>query len=158
MKNDRFLLGILIGIVVLIFAALAVFFTRKETLVYTSDSTPQGVVQNYIVAVYKRDYAKAYTYLADLPDKPTIDFFTNSFLNHSVDPGKTGVDIGKADIVGSTGSVEIVIIYNTSDPFSTGYRNTEYAQLTLQNGAWKLKQLPGNYWGYNWYQPNSPEK
>ena len=55
MKQDRFLTGILIGIVVLVVVALAVFFTRKDNLNYVSDDTPAGVVQNYVVAVHKRD-------------------------------------------------------------------------------------------------------
>ena len=80
MKQDRFLTGILIGIAVLIVAALAVFFTRKDNLAYVSDSTPEGVVQNYVVALHKRDFEKAYTYVATLTNKPTFDQFRNAFL------------------------------------------------------------------------------
>ena len=55
MKQDRFLIGILIGIVILVVAALTVFFTRKDNLIYVTEETPEGVVQNYVVALHKRD-------------------------------------------------------------------------------------------------------
>lgn len=155
MKQDRFLTGILIGIAVLIVIALAVFFTRKDNLNYVSDDTPEGVVQNYVVALHKRDFDKAYGYLADLPNKPTLELFRQAFLNHSVDPTNAGLEIGKTEISAETASVSLGVIYSPNDPFSSGYRNTEYAQLVRQNGIWKVKQLPNNFWAYDWYQPNT---
>ncbi len=153
MKQDRFLTGILIGIVILVVAALGVFFTRKDNLTYVADDTPEGVVQNYVVALHKRDFEKAYQYLANLKDKPTLEQFRQSFLNHNVDPTNAGLEIGKTELNGSTAIVTLGIVNSPSDPFSTGYRNAEYAQLINDNGAWKIKQLPYNFWSYDWYQP-----
>ena len=155
MKQDRFLIGILIGIAVLIVIALAVFFTRKDDLNYVSDATPEGVVQNYVVALHKHDFDKAYTYLADLPNRPTPELFRQAFLNHNIDPTNVGLEIGKSEISGETASVSLGIIYSPNDPFSSGYRNTDYAQLVRQKGAWKIKLLPSNFWAYDWYQPNT---
>jgi len=157
MKQDRFLTGILIGIAVLIVVALTVFFNRKDgNLNYVADDTPAGVVQNYVVALHKRDFEKAYNYLADLQNKPSQEQFHQSFLNHSIDPANAGVEIGKAEIVGNSASVSLGLVYGQSDPFSSGYRNTDYAQLVQQNGAWKIKQMPNNFWAYDWYQPTPP--
>jgi hypothetical protein len=153
MKQDRFLIGILIGIAVLMIVALAVFFSRKDNLNYVADDTPEGVVQNYVVALHKRDFEKAYGYLADLENKPTLEQFHQSFLNHSIDPANAGLEVGKSEISGDSASVSLGIIFNSRDPFSEGYRNTEYAQLVRQNGAWKIKQMPYNFWAYDWYQP-----
>lgn len=153
MKQDRFLTGILIGIVILVVAALAVFFTQKDNLNYVTEDTPEGVVQNYVVALHKRDFEKAYTYLADLPGKPTPELFRSSFLNHNVDPTSAGLEIGKAEIIGDTASVALGVINSPNDPFSSGYRNADYAQLVKQNNSWKIKQLPYNFWSYDWFQP-----
>ena len=153
MKQDRFLVGILIGIAVLILAALAVFFTRKDNLNYGAEATPEGVVRNYIVAVYKRDYEKAYAYLADLENKPTFEQFRQSFFSNYISPSNAGVEVGATELSGDLASVTLNVSYNQSDPFSSGYRNTEYAQLVLQGGQWKLKQMPYNFWAYDWYQP-----
>ena len=152
MKQDRFLTGILIGIGVLVIAALAVFFTRRDTQTYIADDTPEGVVHNYVVAVLGKDYEKAYGYLADLEHKPDYDGFRQAFLNGQVNPGNSAVDIGAAEIINDEAYVEVALVYNPSDPFSTGYRNTMTADLVKQAGAWKLTLMPQyNFWGYNWF-------
>jgi len=152
MKQDRFLTGILIGIGVLIVIALTVFFTRKDTQSYVAEDVPEGVVHNYVLAVLNKDYEKAYGYLADLKNKPTYDEFRRAFLNREVNPDNAGVDIGKSEIVKDVATVEIGLLYSSSDPFSTGYRNYESAELLMQNGIWKLTSMPGYYlWSYNWY-------
>ena len=153
MKQDRFLTGILIGIGLLVVVALAVFFTRQDTQTYVSDETPEGVVHNYVVAVLNKDYKKAYSYLADLDNKPTYEEFHDSFLTGMVNPNNSGVDIGQFDITGNDATVEVTLVYNPSDPFSTGYRDTQRAILVKQNGAWKISSMPQyNFWDYNWYQ------
>ncbi|MBW2589509.1 MAG: hypothetical protein JRD71_02105, partial [Deltaproteobacteria bacterium] len=66
MKKDRFLIGILVGIGVLITAALVVFFTRQgDGQTYMQESTPDGVVHNYVLALQQGDFQKAYGYLSD---------------------------------------------------------------------------------------------
>jgi len=153
MKQDRFLTGILIGIGVLVVIALAVFFTRKDTQTYIAEDAPEGVVHNYVLAVLNRDYEKAYGYLADLEYKPTYEEFRRPFLNGYVNPDNTAVDVGESEIDGDEASVEVSQIYNQSDPFSSGYRDTQRAILVKQNGAWKLSSMPAyNFWDYSWYQ------
>lgn len=153
MKQDRFLTGILIGIGVLVIAALAVFFIRKDTQTYISEDTPEGVVHNYVVAVLNKDYKKAYSYLADLDHKPTYDQFRNSFITGMLRPENSAVDIGKSEISGDDAYVEVAMIYNASDPFSTGSRDVQRAIVVKQNGAWKISSMPTYYlWDYSWYQ------
>ena len=153
MRQDRFLTGILIGIGVLVVAALAVFFIRKDSQTYVPDDVPEGVVHNYMVAVLEKDFEKAYGYLADLENKPTYDEFQNSFLTGILNPGNSAVDVGDADIAGDNATVEVAIVYNPSDPFSTGYRDVQNAILVRQGGEWKLSSMPTYYlWDYNWYQ------
>src|ERR1700690_3007338 len=97
MKQDRFLIGILIGIGVLIVVALAIFFTRQNKQTYVSDSAPEGVVHNYVLALLNKDYGKAYGYLADLDNKPTFDQFHHAFATGQLNPSDAGVEIGTAD-------------------------------------------------------------
>lgn len=153
MKQDRFLTGILIGIGALVVAALAVFFTRSDTQTYISEDTPEGVAHNYVVAVLEKDYEKAYGYLADLERKPTYEQFRDSFLKGMINSTGYAVDIGQSEIIGDSATVEIALIYNSSDPFSTGYRDTsQRGILVKENGLWKLSSMPYNFWDYNWYQ------
>lgn len=157
MKQDKFLTGILIGIGALVVLALALFFTRQDKQAYLPDSDPEGIAHNYVLAVLNKDYEKAYGYLADLAHKPTYDEFRQSFLNGVVNPQNTGMDIGKATIIGDEANVELTIYYSYSDPFSSRTGSTDRALLVKQNGKWKVSSMPYSFWDYNWYQePYSP--
>lgn len=153
MRQDRFLTGILIGIAVLVVVALAVFFIRKDSQSYISEATPEGAVHNYVLAVLNGDYRKAYGYLADLENKPTYEQFRDGFIRGTVNPNNSAMDIGASEVHDDTAFVEVALIYNPSDPFSTGSRDVQRAILVKQNGAWKLSSMPGYYfWDYSWYQ------
>jgi hypothetical protein len=153
MKQDRFLIGILVGIGVLIVIALALFFTRQDQQEYVADDVPEGVVHNYALAIFREDYEKAYSYLAETEYKPTYNEFRRAFFNGYVNPENAGLEIGETEIAGDEAFVTVYLIYNPSDPFSNSYRNTETARLERQNGEWKLLQMPYNFWSYDWYQP-----
>jgi hypothetical protein len=153
MKQDRFLIGILIGIGAVILVALALFFVRQDAAVYRPDDTPEGVVYNYALAVTNGDYQKAYPYLADLDRKPSYEAFRSGFFGGAVNPRDVGLDVGAAEIDGDQAFVDLTLIFSPGDPFSSGYRNNDRAQLVRQGAAWKLKSMPMyNFWDYNWYQ------
>ena len=152
MKQDKFLTGNLIGIGVLIALALILFFTRQDKRDYVAETTPDGVVHNYVLAVLNKDYQKAYGYLADLKNKPTYEEFRQSFFNGMVNPNDVGVDIGSVDINKDEAVVALSVYYSNSDPFSSRYASEDRALLVEQNGEWKLNSLPYNFWNYGWYQ------
>jgi len=152
MKQDRFLMGILAGIGALIVIALVLFFTRQDTKEYKTDGAPASVVFNYVLAVTDQEYEQAYSYLADLENKPTYEEFRQSFLNGMINADNVGVDVGEAEIDGQVASVEVNLIYASSDPFSSSYRNLDRASLVREDGEWKISSMPYNFWDYNWYQ------
>src|SRR5512140_2099973 len=154
MRQDRFLTAILIGIAVLIVAALAVYFTRRGQAQYVAEDAPEGVVHNYVLAVLNKDYQRAYTYLADLDNKPTFAQFRQAFAVGRLNPAGNGIQIGKSSISGNDATVEVDMVSSPSDPFSSGYNNVGTAQLVRQGGAWKISAMPTyNLWDYSWYQP-----
>jgi hypothetical protein len=152
MKQDKFLTGILIGIGALILLALGLFFMRQDKRDYVADTTPDGVVHNYVLAVLNKDYQKAYGYLADLEHKPTYEEFRQSFFNGMINPNDTGVDVGSVEINKDEAVVNLSVYYSNTDPFSSRYASQDRALLVEQNGMWKLNSMPNNFWGYNWYQ------
>ncbi len=152
MKQDRFLLGILAGIAILVIIALAAFFVRPDGLEYGEETTPEGVVLNYIVAIHLKDYEKAYSYLAEGEYKPTQDDFSQAFLLNYVNPTRAGIEVLESTISGDKASVQIGVLNNASDPFSGGYRSNDFASLELQAGQWKINQAPYPFWYYDWYQ------
>lgn len=61
--NDKLLLGIVGGIVLLIVIAFVVTLSKPEAA-YQSEDTPEGVVHNYLLALQKADNQRAYSYLS----------------------------------------------------------------------------------------------
>ena len=75
MKQDRFLILLLIGIGLLIIAAILIFFIRKRDQAYQSDQTPENILRNYVLAIQLEDYSKAYDYLEETSDKPDFSSY-----------------------------------------------------------------------------------
>jgi hypothetical protein len=151
MKRDRFLIGIVIGIVVLIAVTVGLFFIRQGAQSYISDSTPEGVVHNYTLAFLKHDYNKAYGYLADLPYKPTLAEFITSTINLS--PDDVALEIGETQSQAANTALVTVNVVNSTLDYSNW---TDQAKLVLQDGQWKLSSMPNALWDYNWYQVRNP--
>lgn len=159
MKNDRFLIGIVLGILLLVIIAVLVVMTRSQTEEYIADDTPAGVVHNYFLALQRQDYDKAHSYLSDeLKAKPDLDQFITSvdnFNNRSEEALKIGestVDDDRAQV-----QVSITSYSRRGGPFGLGgdnYTNWDTAHLRVTaDGDWKLIQFPYPYWGYDWNQP-----
>ena len=62
-KTDKFLIGIVIGIVLLIAVAFAVAL-KKPDATYKAEDTPEGIAFNYLFALQQREYERAYGYLS----------------------------------------------------------------------------------------------
>jgi hypothetical protein len=154
MKHDRFLLGILIFIGLLVIVSVALFLTRSEPQTYGAEDTPDGVIHNYVLALQNRDFARAYSYLADKDNKPTLDAFRQAFLSRQLDISNTAIQLGRVELTGSDAAiVDVTIVHASSDPFSTGWSSNETAALVRQAGGWRISFMPYPYWGWDWYQP-----
>jgi len=153
MKKDRFLLIVLIAIAVLVILALVLFFVRRGDQEYGADDSPEGVVRNYVLALEKRDYARAYALLSDAEHKPDFDRFRQDFLARRVDPSNAAILIQKDWQTGEDTLVDLVVVYASSGPFGDSYRQPEQALLVRNAaGEWKIARMPYPYWGYDWYQ------
>lgn len=152
MKQDRFLIGILIGIVLLIFAALSVFFARQKQVDYGPEDSPQGILQNFILAINQRDFERAYGYLSEGTYKPTLEQFRKPFLSREVDVSSSSLQIGQAEVYGDNAYITVSIVNQMGGPFGDINRISETAQLKKQNGVWKVVSLPYPYWYWDWYQ------
>ena len=159
MKQDRFLLAILLTIVLLVVLAVALFFVRQERQNYSSDNTPKAVIRNYVIALTKNDYPKAYSYLKEGENKPNFDIFQKAFMSRLIDPSNSAIQIGKTRQTGSEAWVELFVMHGSSGPFGDVYRETTNAQLIRnQAGEWKLANMPSPYWSWDWYNPKPAEK
>ncbi len=155
MKKDRFLNGILVGIGLLILIALVLFFARQNQAKYLSEDTPKGVVNNYILAVIQHDYEKAYPYLINSKDKPDKVNFQQELARTSNEISQLNVTIGDVYIDHDSATVQLNIRQYYEGAFNNLSRYSDVAQLTLENGQWKISSMPYPLWSWNWYVPNA---
>jgi len=154
MKQDRFLLGILIFIGLLVIAALALFFIQPNTAAYQPEDTPEGVVHNFALAIQNNDVERAYGYLADLDHKPSEAAFHQAILNGYLYTDGYAIQVDETQMLDSNNAWVIVSIhYLSSGPFDSGWTSQDHATLVRQNGEWKISYMPYPYWSYDWYQP-----
>jgi hypothetical protein len=153
-KQDKFLVGILAFIGVLVAVALMLFFLRKNTVVYRAADTPDNVVYNFALAIQQNDLARAYGDLADLDGKPTRAAFLQASQNGYLNVSGNALQVGKVTMQGPDDAwVDVIIQYLGSGPFASGYSNQGRAVLVRQNGAWKISSMPYPYWSGDWYLP-----
>jgi hypothetical protein len=154
MKQDRFLMGILTFIGLLVIAAVVLFFVRNERPAYGPENKPEGVLYNYAVALQLHDYQRAYGYLADNNNKPTYNAFYQAFLTRQLDTSTSALQIGNVQLLANGDAwVNVTIQYAGNGLLNNGWSNSDKGTLVLQKGAWKITYLPNPYWGWDWYQP-----
>jgi hypothetical protein len=161
MKNDKFLIGIIIGILVLVVAAVGVVLLRGQTETYIADDTPAGVVHNYFLAIQRQDYDKAYGYLSDeIKSKPDLDDFI-LVVNNYGDRPESSLQLGETTLQDNRAQVRLSITtyYGGGSLFDSGsYANRDTAHLRVTPaGEWKLIRFPYPYWGYDWNDPQDLE-
>jgi hypothetical protein len=156
MKNDKFLIGIVVGIVILVVAAVSVVLLRGRSEEYITDNTPEGVVHNYFLAIQRQDYDKAYNYLSDeIKSKPDLNDFILIVDNYG-DRSEASLKIGESTIDANRAQVQVTITTYRGGGFldSGSYANRDTVHLrSTPNGEWKIFQFPYPYWGYNWNEP-----
>jgi hypothetical protein len=155
LKVDRFLLGILIGIGVLVLAALSLFIARRGEARYAPETIPEGIIQNYVLALQKKDFEKAYGYLAEQKYKPDFAAFREFFITSFESYNRAGLTFGTSSITGDSAFVTVIIQQNYGGPFNELSRNHETVDMVRQDGNWKIRKFPYPFWGYDWYQENS---
>jgi len=154
MKQDKFLIGILAFIGLLVAVALTLFFVRKGTATYQPDDTPGNVVYNFALAVQQDDLERAYGYLAEQDGKPTMTAFLQSVQNGYLNVSGNALQVDKVTLQGQdNASVDVTIQYMGSGPFDSGWSNQDHATLVRQNGVWKILSMPYPYWSGDWYLP-----
>ena len=154
MKQDRFLMGILIFIGLLVVTALVLFLVHNQPPAYGPEDTPKGVLYNYAVALQLHDYQRAFSYLAEKDNKPTYDTFHQAFMSKQLDTSNTALQIGDVQTLQNGEAwVNVSVEYAGSGVFNNSWASAGQAVLEPQNGTWKITALPNPYWGWDWYQP-----
>jgi hypothetical protein len=157
--SDKFLLGIVAGVVVLIAAALAIFANQPEPS-FVADDGPEGVVHNYLLALIQGDDERAYAYLSpELEDYPeSVDQFQKDlevFSYRYADQESVDLVIVSSETEGDEAEVEVrETVYYDGDMFNASqYSQTIIFTLEQIGGQWKIDG--GDYYfAYCWNSPD----
>lgn len=154
MKQDKFLIGILVGIVLLVVVAVVVVLSRTPgSEEYRTDNSPEAVVHNYFLAVQRKDFEKAHGYLSDdLKNKPDLDQFIID-MNNTFGRQESSLKIGEVFTGDQHTQVTVSLTsYSGGNIFESGRYTTEDVALLRADAAgnWKLIQFPYPYWGWGW--------
>ena len=149
MKQDRFLLVILIFIALLAGAAVGTYFIRQGEQGYLPDTTPENVAQNYVLALQNKEYERAYSYLQKQENTPSLSEFQETFLRQRT-LSETVLQI--ADVTEQDGRavLDIIIFHGGGDPFGSTWKEYTTALLEKEDGNWKITYFPHPYWSWEW--------
>jgi hypothetical protein len=156
-STDKVLIGIVGGIILLVGITLVIILTKPEPT-YQPDDTPEGAAYNYLLALQKEDYEKAYSYLSPtIFGYPTsVNEFTEDVLNNSWMfrlNRETTISIKSTSINGAIATVTVLeSSFSGGDLFSSGQSTSNFnMKLILRDDKWRI--LDSRYYFSNcWSQ------
>lgn len=150
-KADRFLIGILVGVVVLlVVAGLSLLVLRQPPRELPADS-PSGTIQRFYSALEQRNYNQAYSLLSDnMEHKPTRDSFTRAMadqFSYGAQAARVRIDSEQIEGKTATVTVRMTYYYGGGPPLigSSEYTSTETFTLAQEAGAWRITTLAPRY-------------
>ena len=143
-STDKFLVGIVAGIVLLIIVAFVVTLARPEPT-YQAEDTPEGVAHNYLLALQQEDYERAYGYLSPtLEGYPvSAEEFARDVRDHSwsfrLDEDIT-LAVESSRVIGNRAVVDVrESRFYDGDLFDSSQSTTVFEmELQLEDGEWKI--------------------
>ena len=158
--TDKYLIGIVAGMVLLVVVAIVVVLLRPKPE-YRSDDSPEAVVHNYLLALRTGDYERAYeclspklisypkdleTFVEDIEDNEW-----NFRQNRDV-----ALNVQSAKIRGATATVEVLETVAYIDGlFDSGQYDRKFdMKLRQEDGSWKLFD-GDSFWTSCWTKVNS---
>jgi len=152
---DKFLLAIVIGAILLVIIVFIITLTKPKQN-YLPENTPEGVAHNYLFALEKGDYPRAYSYLSPgvkgYPEDS--DEFIISIEDNSFQFNLDSITSLQFESVFSGEETAIINIKETT--FSEGgiFGSSEYTRsfemnLDLENGEWKITESD-RYFAWCW--------
>ncbi|MBN1484763.1 MAG: DUF4878 domain-containing protein [Chloroflexia bacterium] len=144
--TDRFLIGIVVGILLLVAVALAVALLRPEPS-YQAEDTPEGVAHNYLFALTQGDYERAYGYLspalAGYPPSAAAfiqDVNSQRWPFRELEAGSTSLAVESSRVQGDRATVTVRVTYFEEGDLLRSSQRTDYPALELrrEEGGWKI--------------------
>lgn len=160
--TDKMLIGIVVAIVLLIAAALAITLMRPEPT-YGAEDTPEGVTHNYLLALQRDEFDRAFGYLSPtLKGYPvTVERFVDDIHDNSwsfrLDTDTT-LMVGAASVTGNNATVRVrESRFEGGNLFGSGQSTLDIEmQLHREDGEWKIVNA-FDYFAMCWNEANGCE-
>jgi len=157
---DKFLLGIVVGVVVLVVVVFAIALLRPDVPSYDPDDTAEAVAHNYLLALRLGDYERAYGYLSpSLKGYPApVEQFADDVEDTGTFRSNRDSDISLiVDSVRITGDRAVVSIQRTvfhrGGLFDSGESTAIFdMDLRLTRDGWRIVEAD-RYWDRCWSDP-----
>lgn len=152
LRQDRFLIAILVGLAILAVAAVVAVVAGPPEADYIDEATPAAVVHNYVLALQRGDVQRAYGYLADVPNRPTLFEFRSSYIVAEAATSRASLEIDDAVIDGDQALVDLTVSmsYGGLIFLDPSYATPSTARLLREGGDWRLVEMPYPWWDYSW--------
>jgi len=157
--QDRFTLGVVVGVIVLVLVALALVRLRPEPE-YRTDGRPDAAAYNYLLAMQTEDWERAYTYLS--PELACYPESLETFVNDVTDNrfvrefGSVELRVDEGSLEGDVALVEVQeTTFYSNGLFSSGQStNTFEVKLQRVEGEWRIERAD-NHWLWYWHDPGT---
>jgi hypothetical protein len=155
-STDKYLIAIVAAIVLVVVVAFGVTLLRPKPA-YRAEDAPDGAVYNYLLALQREDYARAYGYLSTgFPGYPgDANAFADAVHDYPWQFGGGGGEVtfqvDPAVVTGDRATVNIQqTVFREGGLFdSDEYTSAFDLSLQREGGSWKLIDAD-RYWATCW--------
>jgi hypothetical protein len=151
--SSRFLLGF--GIIILAIVAVAVILAvtgGNEQVKLLPETSPEGTVQRFLMAVKDHDFQKAYSLLAPQPEQVKGDTYENwvRSVQSPRDTSSWKASILKSTVRDNDATVEVAVdIIRPGGPLVNPVTTNQVTfMLQKQDGKWLISQPADIWWLY----------
>ncbi|MCP4421445.1 MAG: hypothetical protein GY805_32955 [Chloroflexi bacterium] len=159
---NKFLVGMIIGIVVLIVTALVVVMTRPDPT-FRAEDTAEGVAYNYLLALQQGDYERAYGYISPKINcyPSNVDRFISE-LNRGSSLDESSFSVDSAFVSGQRATVTVQETrFSQGDLLDSSQSTSSFEIVLARDGnTWKITTVNGyyyygNFWSGRWDRNNN---
>jgi len=151
--SNRFLLGFGIIIAAIVGIAVTLAITGgNEQVKLLPETSPEGTVQRFLMAVKDHDYLKAYSFLAPQPEQVKGDSYENwvRSVQSSRDRSSWKASILKSTVRDDNATVEVAVdVLRPEGPLVNPVTTNQVTfMLQKQDGRWLIDQPADIWWLY----------
>ena len=133
-------LGVVVGVIVIAAVVLAAFVSTWSVQ-ERDPSTPEGVVQAYLTAVFEHRSDDAAAFLAAGSDC-TAEHFDTAYVNSDA-----RVDLVASEVALDTARVQVRVEFSSGDPFGGTYGEDHAYRLVKDGKGWHIIGIPWPLYG-----------